>query len=80
MGSSSGSEQDSNEEGPEGNSCNKVEGSAGKESQVMDFMKENANNGIWFPFINDCHNAIDDALSNAGLKNPGAPGGRLGSP
>lgn len=45
-----------------------------------DFMRENANNGVWFPFVNDCHNAINDALSNSGLENPGAPGGRFGGP
>jgi RHS repeat-associated protein len=86
MRGSSGRGQASNEKGPQrsdnpdGDTCNKVEGSSGKEAQVMDFMRQNANNGIWFPFVNDCHNAINDALKNAGLENPGAPGGRFGGP
>lgn len=44
----------------------------------MDFMRENQNNGIWFPVLNDCHNAVSDAVESAGLKYPGAVGGRLG--
>jgi RHS repeat-associated protein len=80
MRGSSGTGGHSNELGPQGNACNKVENSAGRETQVMDYMRRNANNGIWSPFLNDCHNAVNDALGNAGLTNPGAPGGRLGSP
>jgi hypothetical protein len=46
----------------------------------MDFMRENQNNGMWFPFVNDCHNAVKDAVESAGLEYPGAPGGRFGKP
>jgi hypothetical protein len=64
----------------EGNKCNPVEGSEGREKEIMDFMRENQNNGIWFPVVNDCHTAIKDAVENSGLKYPGAPGGRIGAP
>lgn len=56
-----------------------MEGSSGKEKEIMDFMRKNQNNGIWFPGINDCHNAVQDAVENSGLTYPGTPGGRLGS-
>ena len=46
----------------------------------MDFMRNNQNNGMWFPGINDCHNAVQNAVENSGLKYPGAPGGRFGEP
>jgi len=61
MRGSSGSGADSNEKGPrdgEGDQCNPVKGSKGKEKDIMDFMRENQNNGMWFSFVNDCHNAI----------------------
>jgi RHS repeat-associated protein len=84
MRGSSGSDVDSNETGPRvggaGDRCNVVKGSEGKEKDIMDFMRDNQNNGIWFPFANDCHNAIQDAVENAGLQYPGAPGGRFGAP
>jgi RHS repeat-associated protein len=59
MRGSSGSGRDSDEKGPmKGDSCNVVENSAGKEEKIMDFMRRNQNNGIWFPVVNDCHNAV----------------------
>lgn len=68
------------EKGPSSDTdkCKNVKGSKGKEKDIMNYMRENQNNGIWFPFANDCHNAIDDAIKNSGLKNSGAPGGRFG--
>jgi uncharacterized protein RhaS with RHS repeats len=81
MRGSSGSGEASNERGRAGgDSCNEVEGSKDKEKEIMDFMRQNQNNGMWFPFANDCHNAVQDAVENAGLKYPGAPGGRFGAP
>ena len=68
------------EKGPAGDSCNKVDSSEGKEQAVMQSMRAYGNAGIWFPFANDCHSAIDAALTPHGLVNPGAPGGRLGKP
>ena len=80
MRGSSGSGARANEDGPSQDSCNEVEGSKGKEKEIMDYMSEHQNDGIWFPGINDCHNAVMDAIANSGLKYPGAPGGRLGHP
>ncbi len=82
MRGSSGSGADSNEKGPgaDGDSCNEVEGSKGKEQDIMDFMRQNQNNGMWIPLVNDCHNAVQDAVENTGLEYPGAPGGRFGEP
>jgi len=81
MRGSSGSGAESNEKGRAGGDpCNEVAGSKGKEKDIMDFMKQNQNNGMWFPFANDCHNAVQDAVKKAGLKYPGAPGGRFGAP
>jgi RHS repeat-associated protein len=81
MRGSSGSGAGSNEKGPgpDGDSCDEVKGSKGKEKDIMDFMRANQNNGMWFPFVNDCHNAVQDAVENSGLTYPGAPGGRLGA-
>ena len=79
-GSSGDGLDGSGEKGPSGDSCNVVEGSKGKEKEIMDFMKKNENNGVWTPGLNDCHNAVKDAVENSGLEYPGAPGGRLGSP
>ncbi len=78
MRGSSGKGADAKEKGPSADSCNVVEGSKGKEKEIMDFMRENQNNGVWVPFVNDCHNAVQDAVESAGLKFPGAPGGRFG--
>ena len=77
MGGSSGKGPDVSEEGPDEDACNVVKNSEGKEKQVMDFMRENQNNATWFPGLNDCHNAAKDAVEDAGLVYPGAPGDRL---
>ena len=80
MRGSSGSGAAVNEKGPIQDSCNVVENSKGKEKEIMDFMKKNENNGLWVPYINDCHNAVQDAVEHSGLVYPGAPGGRFGEP
>lgn len=78
--SSSGAVGSCSEKGPfGGDSCNLVDGSNGKESAVMKCCKEHANDGLWVPGINDCHNAANDCITKAGLASPGAPGGRFGS-
>ena len=46
----------------------------------MKCCRDTADKGVWFPPMNDCHEAINDCMKAAGLKNPGAPGGRLGKP
>ena len=66
------------EAGPNTDQCNKVPGSSGKEKDVMDFCKKNALNGLWFPGLNDCHNAVKDALEHGGFSGFQAPGGRFG--
>jgi len=78
-GSSGGGNNSSpNDKGPYGGGhCRKVQGSDGKENEIMRCCRETANNGIWFPPANDCHEAADDCIKGAGLKNPGAPGGRV---
>jgi RHS repeat-associated protein len=64
--------------GPQKDSCTKVMGSDGKEDDVMKCCNRDANNGVWTPGINDCHNAANDCIEESGLKTPGAPGGRVG--
>jgi len=49
------------------------------ESIVMNYMDQTRNSGVYIPGIRDCHSAVNRTLSNFGLENPGAPGGRLGS-
>jgi len=58
--------------------CNKVPNSDGKEEQLMDCCFSKANEGPWIPGIHDCHNAADKCIKEAGLENPGVPGGRTG--
>ena len=81
MRGSTGSGMASKEKGPigsDGDACNKVQDSEGKERAVMDYMKKYGNWGTWLPVVNDCHSAVARALDANGLQNPGAPGGRLG--
>ena len=49
------------------------------ESDVMNYMDDTRNSGLYIPGLRDCHSAVDRTLSNFGLVNPGAPGGRLGT-
>ena len=68
------------EKGPDGgDSCTKVPGSDGLEDKVMKCCTDTANLTIWLPVASDCHTLAGDCIESAGLKNPGAPGGRLGS-
>lgn len=60
--------------------CRKVPGSEGKEDDIMNCCRNSANNGVWYPPFNDCHEAADDCIKKQGLKNPKAPGGRIGEP
>ncbi|MBI5894734.1 MAG: RHS domain-containing protein, partial [Desulfobacterales bacterium] len=74
-----GSTKGCKETGPDRVYCRMVAGSDGREDEIMKCCRETADKGIWFPPVNDCHEAVDDCLKNAGLTNPGAPGGRLGN-
>jgi hypothetical protein len=38
---------------------------------------DNWNNGLYFPFVNDCHNDLERAFDHAGVEYPGAPNGRF---
>ncbi|MDR2080832.1 MAG: hypothetical protein LBP54_02950 [Campylobacteraceae bacterium] len=87
MRSSFGMENPSNEIGPAygseyagyGDVCVPVQGSNGKEKQIMDYMKKFQNSGPWIPGIHDCHNAAQRGVESVGLKYPGALGGRFGN-
>ena len=79
MGASSGSQGSVNEP-IDGLSYNVVPNPTGiSEADVMTYMESTMNSGIWIPYVNDCHEAIDDTLGNFGMENPGAPGGRVGT-
>ena len=71
--------RDQVERGPGGDSCTMIPGSVGKENDIMFCCQRSKNSGVWFPGVMDCHNAADRCVRAAGLKNPGAPGGRFGS-
>jgi RHS repeat-associated protein len=64
--------------GVKGDSCVELPGSPGKEDEIMNCCRASANSGVWFPWVNDCHNAADKCIRKSGLSNPGAPGGRTG--
>jgi hypothetical protein len=66
------------EAGPKTDSCNFVPLSEGRENEVMNQCKEHADDGIWVPYINDCHNAARESVESNGLSYPGSPGGRIG--
>lgn len=65
------------EVGPTGDECNLVWNSNGKEDQIMKCCSESGKEG-WFPFTNDCQAREGACIEQAGLKDPGAPGGRFG--
>jgi RHS repeat-associated protein len=65
--------------GPDGgDACTPIDGSDGKEDDVMACCHKKANSGIWIPEINDCHNLVDRCLKRNGLKPPKNP--RFGDP
>jgi RHS repeat-associated protein len=49
------------------------------ESDFMNKVQTNPdiNKGGWIPWVNDCHNSMENAFNEAGVKYPGAPGGRV---
>ena len=62
-----------------GTACVDVPGSVGKEAQIMKCCQDTAYKHIFFPFVHDCHNAVDDCIKAAGLTPPPHPGGRFGA-
>jgi RHS repeat-associated protein len=64
--------------GAPGTFCVDVPGSDGHEDSIMKCCNKTADQGMWFPGINDCHNSLDRCLKGEGIANPGAPGGRMG--
>jgi len=50
-----------------GVTCKKIPNSDGKEDDAKNCCRGKANNGIWFPGLNDCHNPLDKCLEDAGI-------------
>jgi len=68
------------EKGPdEGATCRPVDGSddPAKADQIMNCCR-NFKSKFYFPGVKDCHSLTNSCVTGAGLKDPGAPGGRLG--
>jgi len=67
------------EKGPSGDSCRPIDGSGdpNKGNQIMNCCKD-YKAVTYVPGYSDCHNLTDGCIASAGLKNPGAPGGRFG--
>jgi hypothetical protein len=68
------------EKGPnDGGSCRPVDGTDDplKADAIMKCCKDYKSSS-YTPGINDCHNLTQSCIRNAGLKDPGAPGGRFG--
>ena len=65
-----------------GTFCVEVPGSDRQEDVVMHCCEKERKNlmfmGLWFPWLNDCQTFAGSCLKQNGLKNPGAPGGRIG--
>ena len=63
-----------------GNSCKAVPGTDDPETKkkILDWMNKHANDGIWFPYKNDCHSRIDRALKEYGIQPIDSPNGRFG--
>jgi RHS repeat-associated protein len=80
MQSSSGSGgTSSNEGGPGVDSCTPLPTTPGQDYAIMRCCETTANSGMWFPWVNDCHNAAHSCLANVGLGDTVIPGGRGGS-
>jgi len=77
-----------NERGPGFDECVEIPGSDGREDFLFEccerrsLFRANAIYGPFFyvPVVNDCQSMLGRCLLENGLDNPGAPGGRFGSP
>ena len=68
-----------------GTFCVPVPGSSGQEDNLMKCCREKSDSSWWarhfiFPPLYDCQTMASDCLAEAGLSNPGFPGGRLNCP
>ena len=81
MGASSGRASNTDESGwIRTGSFNTVQNPDGiPEAEVMGYMRDTMNSGIWIPGVHDCHSAVNRVFDHFGLENPGAPGGRIGA-
>ena len=59
--------------GPGGDYCFRVDGSSGKEADVMSCCHGRANSGAYFPGVRDCHTSAGDCLGQNGLPHPEIP-------
>lgn len=73
--------RDCKEKGPGSDFCVRVEGSDGKESEMLKCCDARARRGTYIPFFNDCVNTAEDCVRQSGLKVPAGPAGgsRTGS-
>ena len=65
--------------GREGDQCRIVEGSAGREDEILECCNATGEE-TWVPFFNDCQARQQDCIEKSGLPNPGVPGKRFGPP
>ena len=77
-GSSGGGSNGEFELGPGVDHCVPVQGSSGREDDVMKCCRDTANDGIWAPWANDCFNAAQDCVEGSGLQAPPGSPGRIG--
>ena len=78
-GSSGKSKTEPNEAGPGVDECNLVVGSSGREDGIMKCCGK-AGDSWFLPFGNDCQAREKSCIEASGLNDPGAPGGRFGTP
>jgi RHS repeat-associated protein len=71
-----GSQNQCKEGGPGVDPCRRIDGSDGNEDKVMGCCRRTADLLPWI--VSDCHSATNRCITAFGLKNPGAPGGRIG--
>lgn len=63
--------------GVRGDSCVKVDGSDGFESQIMSCCEQKNKSTPWIPFASDCYNVANDCVGKYVNNAPKPPGGRF---
>ena len=66
--------------GADGDQCNVVPGSEGREDQIMQCCAVMSDTLFYFPILDDCQTTVSRCLRIYGLTHPGVPGGRFGRP